>query len=216
MCNAYCILFGAINLKAEEVKGKRIIEIGSYSHNGGLRPLIESYFPSEYIGVDLKPGPSVDIICRAEDVLEKFGKECFDVVISTELLEHVRDWKKVLKNIKSICKAGGIILVTTRSFGCPYHGFPFDFWRYELNDFRHIFSDCGIEKIEKDPGYGVMIKVRKQKEFSMIDLSNYKLYSILHNRRVSNIEKKETKKLSLIANYKQKTKVVLSSLRNLF
>ncbi|CAB1067838.1 hypothetical protein D1AOALGA4SA_141 [Olavius algarvensis Delta 1 endosymbiont] len=188
MCNAYCILFGAINLKAEEVKRKRIIEIGSYNINGGLRPLIESYKPSEYIGVDIKKGPGVDIICRAEDILEKFGKESFDVVISTELLEHVRDWKKVVKNIKSICKESGIILVTTRSYGCHYHGHPFDFWRYELDDMRNIFSDCSMERIEKDPGIGVMIKVRKQKEFNITNLSNYKLYSILHNKRVSNIE----------------------------
>ena len=107
MCHASCITFGAVNLYPEEVKGKRIIEVGSQDVNGSLRPIIESWKPAEYIGVDLVEGSGVDVICDAEEIVERFGRESFDVVISTEVLEHVRDWRKVLSNIKNICRPGG-------------------------------------------------------------------------------------------------------------
>lgn len=96
MCNEMCIIFGATNLTKEEVEGKKIIEVGSYDMNASLRPIIESWTPAEYVGVDIKKGPGVDIVCGAEDIIERFGKESFDIVISTELLEHVKDWRKVI------------------------------------------------------------------------------------------------------------------------
>ena len=88
----------------------------------------------------------MDVICKAEDMLDVFGKDSFDVIISTELLEHVLDWRKVINNFKNVCKRDGIIVITTRSYGCLYHGHPYDFWRYEIEDMKHIFSDCTIEK----------------------------------------------------------------------
>ncbi len=188
MCEVSCIVFGVKNLNKEEIKGKRVIEVGSYDVNGSFRPIIESWEPREYIGVDIEKGPGVDIICNAENLVEKFGKESFDVVISTELLEHVRDWRKVISNIKNICKPNGIILITTRSHGFVYHAYPYDFWRYELEDMKHIFSDCEILALEKDyQAPGVFIKVRKPNKFIENELSNYKLYSIVVNKRIKEL-----------------------------
>ena len=216
MCNAYCISFGAINLKPEEIKGKRVIEVGSYDVNGSLRSLVESYYPAEYIGVDIAKGPGVDVIGKAEDILERFGKESFDIVISTELLEHVLDWRESIHNIKNICKAGGIILITTASYGCPYHGHPYDFWRYELEDMKHIFSDCLIEKLEKSPSKGVFVKMKKAHNFVEKDLADHKLYSILLNKRVKEMAEKDIKKYSMRLVLWQKTRNILSSIKNLF
>jgi len=91
MCHVSCVIFGASNLSKEEIQGKRVIELGSYDVNGSLRTYVKSLNPSEYIGVDIKKGPGVDIVCDAENIVDKFGNEAFDVVISTELLEHVRN-----------------------------------------------------------------------------------------------------------------------------
>lgn len=216
MCNAYCISFGAINLKPEEIKGKRVIEVGSYETNGSLRSLVESYHPSEYIGVDIAEGPGVDVIGKAEDILDRFGKESFDIVISTELLEHIRVWRDGIHNIKNICKAGGIILITTRSYGCLYHGHPYDFWRYELEDMKHIFSDCQIEKLEKDPAKGIFIKAKKTHDFMEKNLADYKLYSILLNKRAKEIAEKDIKKYSRRLILWQKIRNFMSSIKKLF
>lgn len=215
MCNAYCILFGAINLKPEEVQGKRVLEVGSYETNGSLRPLIESYRPAQYTGVDIQDGPGVDVICKAEDILEVFGKESFDVLISTELLEHIQDWRKAINNFKDVCKTDGIILVTTRSYGCPYHGHPYDFWRYEIDDMKRIFSDCIIEKLDKDPLSGVFAKMRKPKSFVISDLSEYELYSILLNKRVEDIDERDIQRHAKRLVLREKTKNLISSIRRL-
>jgi SAM-dependent methyltransferase len=211
MCHVSCILFGAINLKREEIEGKKIIEVGSYDVNGSVRSLIEFYKPKEYVGVDIMEGPGVDIVCNVEKTMDKFGKENFDVVISTELLEHVRDWRKVISNIKNICVTGGIILITTRSKGFPYHAYPYDFWRYELEDMQNIFSDCEILVLEKDPrALGVFVKVKKPNNFVEKNLSNYKLYSIVANKKVVGITDKDFKNLYFIKLIlKQKVKSVM-------
>jgi len=193
--NINCILFGAINLKKEEIENKRVIEIGSCNVNGNLRPLLESYKPKEYIGIDVMAGPGVDIICDVKDLVKRFGEQSFDIVLSTELLEHVRDWRAAIHNIKTICRKGGIILITCRSFGFGYHGYPSDFWRYEVGDMEYIFSDCTIAKIERDPERGVFLKALKPENFAEKDLSGYALYSIVVNKKVRDLSEKDFKRL---------------------
>lgn len=196
MCHVSCIVFGVKNLTKEEIDGKKVIEIGSYDVNGSIRPIIESWKPAKYIGVDIKEGPGVDVVCDAEKILEKFGKESFDVVISTELLEHVKEWRKVISNIKNICKPNGIILITTRSRGFIYHAYPYDFWRYELEDMKNIFSDNKILVMEKDyQAPGIFLKIKKSNKFIENDLSAYKLYNIVVNKRTKEIIDKDFQNL---------------------
>jgi len=192
MCNKSGIIFVAKSFSKEDVKGKKVIEVGSYDVNGSVRSLIEFYKPAKYIGVDIENGPGVDIVCNAEDLLEKFGKESFDIVISTELLEHVRDWRKVISNFKNICSPGGIILITTRSHGFGYHAYPHDFWRFEVEDMDEIFSDYKMLSLEKDcSDPGVFVKLKKPNEFKEKELANHKLYSIVSDKRVIEIDPKD-------------------------
>jgi len=102
--NTAVFLFGLRNIRKEDVEGKRVIEVGSFDVNGSLRPIIEAYSPGEYTGVDIMAGPGVDILCDAAHLIEKFGPESFDAVISTEMIEHVRDWKTAIHNLKGVCK----------------------------------------------------------------------------------------------------------------
>jgi len=177
-------MFGVRNLTPNEAAGKKIIEIGACEVNGSLRPILESYGPASYVGVDISEGTGVDVVCDAEKLLERFEKERFDIVLSTELIEHTRNWRRVLSNMKNLCAPGGTILITTRSRGFHYHAYPHDYWRYELEDMREIFSDCEIVSLAKDPGDpGVFLKARKPVEFVEKDLSGIRLYNIVSDRR---------------------------------
>ena len=192
MCNQACVDFGQVNLQREDVCGKTVIEIGAMDVNGSLRPHVESLGPSRYIGVDIEAGPGVDVICNAERLLAVFGPESFDVVISTELLEHVRDWRRVVGTMKRLLKSEGTLLITTRSNGFPYHGYPYDFWRYELSDMRVIFSDFTIEALESDPqDPGVFIKARRPRAFEERDTSDIELFSVIREDRCLDIAEAE-------------------------
>jgi 2-polyprenyl-3-methyl-5-hydroxy-6-metoxy-1,4-benzoquinol methylase len=214
MCNISGIMFAVKNMSEAEIKGKRIIEIGSCYINGSVRPVVELFKPKEYIGIDIKEGLGVDIICKAEDILNKFGKESFDVVISTELLEHVMEWKKVISNFKNICKSDGVIYITTRSYGFGYHSYPHDFWRYEKRDMEDIFFDCNILKIKKDTeSPGIFLKIKKPKDFKEKSLDHFKLYNILLNKRIEKFKETDFKKIKLRFVLKEKIKNLLITLR---
>jgi len=185
MCNAACLIFAATRISNQDVAGKRVLEIGSGDINGGLRRLIEFWQPAEYIGVDIEEGPGVDLVYDAEKLMDIFSEESFDVVLSTELLEHVLNPKMVISKIKRLCKRNGIILLTTRSYGFEFHPYPYDFWRFELSDMQSIFSDCEITDLEKDfVAPGVFVKVKKPSDFVERDLSGLELYNIVANKRL--------------------------------
>ncbi len=189
MCNVNCIRWGARNLSYEEIKGRKVIEVGSYDVNGSLRYIVELLQPEEYVGVDIVEGLGVDIICPVENLVEKFGEESFDIVISTCLLEHIRDWRRAVSNIKNVCKTNGIIMIIVPSV-MPYHSYPNDFWRFSKEDMANIFRDCEILAIEEDsqPLSNVYCKAIKPNEFIEEDLSEHALYSIVVNKRIIEIE----------------------------
>jgi len=189
MCSIPVIEFFIEQVKPEEFMNRRILEVGSRYVNGSVRPLIEKFFqPREYIGIDIEPGKFVDIVMPAEKLLDYFGPESFDVVISTAVLEHVKDWRIVINNMKSVLRKGGYIYITTVSHGFPYHGYPYDFWRYELSDIKRIFLDFEILALKRDYRIpGVFLKARKPENWAPVDLDNIALYSVLLGRRTKNI-----------------------------
>jgi SAM-dependent methyltransferase len=191
------------SIDCAEFEGKDVLEVGSKYVNGSVRPLIEKFCkPNKYVGVDIENGKFVDFIVPAEKLVEFFGINKFDVVISTEMLEHIRDWRIVINNLKEVLKPGGIIYITTVSKGFGYHAYPYDFWRYEIEDIKKIFSDFEILILEKDVEYGILLKAKKPLDWKACNLNSIPLYSMVENKRVLHIPEKLTilRKFSIIAN----------------
>lgn len=150
-------------LTAELVAGKRVLEVGSYDVNGSVRPYIESLAPTEYLGVDAQPGPRVDRVVDCEQLANQVGYGAWDVVVTTEMLEHVRDWRACMMQLAYTLKFGGLLLITTRSPGFPYHPFPEDHWRYTNNQMRSILAALDFDAliVEDDPEPGVFVLARR-------------------------------------------------------
>ena len=199
MCSVTCLNFAIRNLAREDVAGRRVLEVGCRDVNGSVRPLIHSLGPAEYVGVDIEAGAGVDVICSMEGLEERFGAASFDVVVTTEVLEHVRHWRAAISNLKRVCRPGGTILLTTRSLGFAYHAFPHDYWRYEPSDMKILFGDCQILSLESDPtDPGVFIKVRKPDAFREAELAAHELYSIVLDRRAVDLSDRHITPLSLL------------------
>lgn len=127
-------------LAPSEVAGRRVLEVGSYNVNGSVRPLVEAHGPAAYLGVDQTPGPGVDRLVGCADLVSTFGPGSWDVVISTEMLEHVEDWWECVAQLCEVVATGGLLVLTTRSPGFPYHPYPIDTWRYPVPVMRDILD----------------------------------------------------------------------------
>ena len=167
--------FGLSRIAVADVKGKRVLEVGSQNVNGSLRGYVESLGPSDYVGVDFVHGVDVDIVCDASDLVTLFGPGVFDVVISTEMLEHAEDWRGAVQAMKRVLRRGGVLLLTARGPGFPLHGYPHDWNRFTVDDVRTIFADFSVEDLEPDPEYpGFLLYARKPRTWvrrGSVDLS---------------------------------------------
>lgn len=181
------ILWAQGLMKKEEVEGKSILEVGSYDVNGSLRETVMKLNPTRYIGTDMRSGSGVDMVCKAEDLPNVFQLEEFDMVICTEVLEHVEDWRVVISCLKKMCKEGGYLYVTSVSKGFPKHDYPADNWRFELEDMKEIFADCELLSLERptkeNKNRGVFVKAKKPIGWKERDLSDIQLWNIKTEQR---------------------------------
>jgi SAM-dependent methyltransferase len=93
-----------------------VLEVGSLYVNGGVRDL----FPgSSYIGINDSPGHGVDVVCDAA-VWEPEHE--FDVVISTEVLEHAERWRDIVAMCGRALRRGGSLILTCAGPGRGPHG----------------------------------------------------------------------------------------------
>jgi SAM-dependent methyltransferase len=200
MCHVSVVLWFLENLKPCEFDGKRVLEVGSKYVNGSVKPIVLKFSkPREYVGVDIEAGENVDLILPVEKLIEHFGTEAFDVVIATELLEHIKDWKIAVKNMKAVLKTGGIIYISTRSYGFQYHGYPHDYWRFEIEDMTKMFSDFAILKLEKDwEAPGVFLKAQKPNNWKPSSLEHIALYSIAIGKRTNQPDELSLKRKFLL------------------
>ena len=196
-----CLRFVRDNLRPEEIRGRSILEVGARAVQGlemSVRPGLEALAPSRYVGVDIEAGPGVDEICDAGELRGRFGDESFDVLVTTEMLEHVRDWRRVVHNLKHVVRPGGALVATTRSRGFPHHAWPHDYWRWEPSDMEGIFSDFELEALEPDlQAPGVFLKARKPADFRERDLSGYELFSMVKQRRARDISRRDERLFAL-------------------
>lgn len=89
-------------------RNKKVLECGSQNVNGSPRQYFWGFW-GEYIGVDIYPGKGVDVVLPAH-AFER--STYFDVVISTEMLEHDENWKKSLRQMYYNLSPGGLMLIT--------------------------------------------------------------------------------------------------------
>jgi len=98
-------------------KGARVLEVGSLDINGSVR---EQFEACDYTGVDLQPGPGVDLACPGH--LLALPTASFDTVISAECFEHNPFWRETLANMLRMLRPGGLVTISCATTGRKEHG----------------------------------------------------------------------------------------------
>lgn len=139
----------------------KVLDIGC--GNASIRHMING----TYYGVDIESSYDKCIKCDIEKNKLPFKNKVFDVVIMTEVLEHLTDYKKCFKEIKRVLKRDGIFIGSVPNCYSPIwiisyffgihkskwadndmHLVTFDKWTLnnllEANEFKDIFIRTSI------------------------------------------------------------------------
>ena len=130
--------------------GGRVLEVGSRDLTSPI-PSARMLFKdkvNEYIGIDMLPGPGVDQVIDGHDIKIYFQEGEFDVVVSTDTLEHDRAFWKTVENMRWVLKPGGWMVIAVPTLHCGLHEHPKDYWRFMqegVGEFFEGFEDCYLE-----------------------------------------------------------------------
>lgn len=107
------------------------------------------------INLDIACGETIDVCASAEHL--PFPDEVFDLVLSQEVLEHVRDPFQAMCEMKRVLKKGGILYCQV-PFIIGYHPGPTDFWRFTKEGVQELIQRAGLTcqelKVAVGPGTG--------------------------------------------------------------
>lgn len=115
---------------------------GNRKHKRGAFDLDQYHNQVVYANLSVDKRP--DIQCRAECL--PMRAMAVDVVICSELLEHVKDPVSVLTEIFRVLRHGGILLMCT-PFLNRIHGDPSDYGRYTEYYWRDVLSMIGFRDV---------------------------------------------------------------------
>ena len=131
----------------EYFTGKDVLDCGSLDINGNNRYLFSG---GTYLGIDICEGKNVDVVASV-DIFNP--KRSYDVVISTEMLEHNRHWIQSLRNMLLMTRYGGLLIFTAAGTNRPVHGttnhLPADSPKTN-NYYRNFTVEMIVEAIDLD------------------------------------------------------------------
>ena len=130
-----------------EANGKRVLDVGC-----GVKP----YYPffagaASYVGVDMKENAAADLVGSADAL--PVEDESFDVVLCTQVLEHVDHPSRVVRELHRVCKPGGRVLASTHGV-MVFHPNPQDLWRWTHTGLQRLFEEQEWSSLSVEAGAG--------------------------------------------------------------
>lgn len=111
----------------------------------GDKPYQSYVRAKKYIGVDKQGGN------LTADVLNLPLKNSYaDTVISTQVLEHVKDPQQLFRESYRILKKGGYLILTA-PMNWPIHDVSKDYWRFTEFGLVHLAKEAGFKVIDCRP-----------------------------------------------------------------
>jgi SAM-dependent methyltransferase len=118
--------------------------------------------------LDIDSGSKPDHVGAGADTGLPSG--AFDLVICTQVLEHVPDPRSVLLEIRRIMKPGGSLIASAPHVWF-YHPHPADYWRFTQEGVGQLCRDARLELIE--------LRAQGGSALTLIQAVNFLLYGVL-------------------------------------
>jgi SAM-dependent methyltransferase len=83
------------------------------------------------------------IHCDNVHLPQCMGQTRFDVALNTNVWEHEIEPFKAMESLFQVLKPGGVMLFTV-PFVAPFHGVPYDFYRYTKSGVVHLLERAGF------------------------------------------------------------------------
>jgi len=113
----------------------KVLDIGGKKTNkkGLFKPPTNKVETWEYVNIDQSTNP--DYLCPADAI--NVQDMTFDIVILTEVLEHLENPEQVLQEVQRVLKEQGKLIISM-PFLYPIHGDPDDFQRWTPSKIRQV------------------------------------------------------------------------------
>ena len=150
----------------------RLLDVGC-----GRKPYRRLFQTSEYVGLEIdtpenRAHKQADYYYDGQDF--PFPDRCFDGVICNQVLEHVFDPDRFLREIARVLRPKGMLLLTV-PFVWDEHEQPWDYARY---------SSYGLKSLLEKNGYEVVTQRKINSDVRVLfQLANTYLYKVLWTRR---------------------------------
>jgi SAM-dependent methyltransferase len=119
-----------------------VLDVGS-----GTKPYAPWKKPTvRWIGIDVAPGPGVDILIPANGAWP-LESASYDAVLCTQVLEHLSNLELTLQEVVRVLKPGGRLIVSA-PFIYNEHGALGDFRRFSADGLEHVIRARGFEVLE--------------------------------------------------------------------
>lgn len=128
----------------------RVLDVGSYNVNGCYRTLFNGT-QVQYQGLDMVPGPNVDIVPKDPYAWAEISDNSYDFVISGNAFEHIEYPWLTIKEIARVLRPKGFVCILT-PFAYKEHKYPTDCYRYFSDGFIALAKWADLNVIEATVG----------------------------------------------------------------
>ena len=122
--------------------GMRVLEIGPDAAPSGYRQLVTAPVAAWDTADFPRDFPTTYTL--ADEYRFPIESDAYDLVLSGQVIEHVRKVWVWVKEVARVCKPGGLV-VTINPVSWPYHEAPIDCWRIYPEGMRALYDEAGLE-----------------------------------------------------------------------
>ncbi|WP_346331071.1 class I SAM-dependent methyltransferase [Prosthecobacter sp. SYSU 5D2] len=113
---------------------------------------------------DFCEGPGVDFVADVSNL--PMADNTYDIVLSTQVLEHVMDPQSVVEEMARVLKPGGALFLTTPQ-SSPLHNLPWNFFNFTNLGLRLLFDKAGMVVVKEQPQGGHFTLLAYQLHWTM-------------------------------------------------